>query len=76
LSRRTRALLLNARATIDVAPKVAKLMAAELGRDDTWINTQVDSFTTLARQYLLGPAPAQSGPAAAQSAPPSAQARS
>ena len=76
LSRRTRALLLNARATIDVAPKVAKLMAAELGRDDTWITTQVDSFTTLARQYLLGPAPAQSGPAAAQSAPPSAQARS
>jgi glycerol-3-phosphate dehydrogenase len=60
LSRRTRALLLNARATIEAAPKVAKLMAAELGRDDNWIETQLDSFTTLAKQYILGPAPAAS----------------
>jgi glycerol-3-phosphate dehydrogenase len=58
LSRRTRALLLNARATIEVAPKVAKLMAAELGRDENWIDAQIESFTTLAKQYILGPAPA------------------
>jgi glycerol-3-phosphate dehydrogenase len=56
LARRTRALLLNARAAIEVAPKVARLMAAELGRDEEWIKTQVESFTTLAKQYILGPA--------------------
>jgi glycerol-3-phosphate dehydrogenase len=82
LSRRTRALLLNARATIEMAPKVAQFMAVELGRDDTWIKTQIESFTTLAKQYILGPAPPQSVPAPAKSVPasgqavPSAQARS
>jgi glycerol-3-phosphate dehydrogenase len=57
LSRRTRALLLNARATIEVAPKVAGFMAVELGRDENWIKAQIESFTRLARQYILGPAP-------------------
>jgi glycerol-3-phosphate dehydrogenase len=56
LARRTRALLLNARATIEIAPKVASLMAAELGRDQAWVEQQVEDFTTLAQQYLLGPA--------------------
>jgi glycerol-3-phosphate dehydrogenase len=60
LARRTRALLLNARATIDITPHVASLMAAELGRDAQWVKTQVESFTTLAKQYILGPAPAGS----------------
>ncbi len=36
LSRRTRALLLNARAALAMAPAVARLMAAELGRDAAW----------------------------------------
>jgi glycerol-3-phosphate dehydrogenase len=52
LSRRTRALLLNARAAIAMAPRVAALMAAELGRDEAWQHAQVEAFTTLARQYL------------------------
>ncbi len=52
LSRRTRALLLNARAAIAMAPRVATLMAAELGRDEAWQRTQVEAFTTLAQQYL------------------------
>ena len=59
LARRTRALLLNARASIAIAPHVATLMAAELGRDAEWITGQVTSFSTLARQYILGPAPAR-----------------
>ena len=56
LARRTRALLLNARAAMEIAPKAARLMAAELGRDGRWIEDQVREFTTLARQYTLEPA--------------------
>jgi glycerol-3-phosphate dehydrogenase len=52
LSRRTRALLLNAAAAHDVAPKVAALLAAELGRDQAWIDQQVGEFQALARQYM------------------------
>jgi glycerol-3-phosphate dehydrogenase len=56
LARRTRALLLNARAASAIAPRVARLLAEELGRDETWIAAQVKSFTALAKQYILGPA--------------------
>jgi glycerol-3-phosphate dehydrogenase len=52
LSRRTRALLLNARAAIAIAPRVAALMAAELHRDEAWQREQVTAFTALAQQYL------------------------
>jgi glycerol-3-phosphate dehydrogenase len=53
LARRTRALLLNAKAALAMAPAVAKLMAAELGRDERWHNDQVDQFTALAQRYLV-----------------------
>jgi glycerol-3-phosphate dehydrogenase len=53
LSRRTRALLMNARASIEAAPKAAALLAAELGRDGTWQEEQVRSYTELAGGYLL-----------------------
>jgi glycerol-3-phosphate dehydrogenase len=52
LSRRTRALLLNARAAIEMAPRAAALMAGELGRDESWIREQVADFTLLAKGYL------------------------
>jgi glycerol-3-phosphate dehydrogenase len=52
LSRRTRALLLNAAAASEIAPKVAALLAAELGRDQTWIDQQVTDFQKLAAQYI------------------------
>jgi glycerol-3-phosphate dehydrogenase len=52
LSRRTRALILDARAAIAVAPRVAELMAAELGRDAAWAAEQVDAFTERAEGYL------------------------
>jgi glycerol-3-phosphate dehydrogenase len=53
LSRRTRALFLNARAAIEMAPAVASLMAAELGRDHAWIDSQLQQFRELAQGYLL-----------------------
>ncbi len=53
LARRTRALLLDARASRDVAPAVARLLAAELGRDDEWIESQVVRYRELAARYLL-----------------------
>ena len=53
LARRTRALFLNARAAIQMAPEVASLLAEELGRDDAWARNQVAEFQTLAAQYTL-----------------------
>ncbi|MEE2971776.1 MAG: glycerol-3-phosphate dehydrogenase/oxidase [Planctomycetota bacterium] len=54
LSRRTRSILIDAAAAAAVAPRVASIMAAELGRDQGWIDAQVDSFTALAEGYRLG----------------------
>jgi glycerol-3-phosphate dehydrogenase len=53
LARRTRALFLDARAAAESAPRVAALLAAELGRDDAWRDEQVRAFQTLASGYLL-----------------------
>jgi glycerol-3-phosphate dehydrogenase len=53
LSRRTRALFLNARAAIEMAPAVATLMAAELGTGQPWIDQQLGEFNELASKYLL-----------------------
>ena len=53
LSRRTRALLLNAQAAIELALPVARIMASELRRSEDWIQQQVSEFRTLASQYSL-----------------------
>jgi glycerol-3-phosphate dehydrogenase len=53
LSRRTRALFLNARAAIEMAPTVAALMAQELGAGQDWIDQQLREFHDLAAKYLL-----------------------
>jgi glycerol-3-phosphate dehydrogenase len=53
LARRTRALFLNARAAIEMAPDVAILLAGELGKDQAWIDTETQSFWKLATQYTL-----------------------
>jgi glycerol-3-phosphate dehydrogenase len=55
LARRTRALFLNARAAIAMAPEAARLMAAELGRDAAWQANQVELFNTVAQGYLARP---------------------
>ncbi|MBC2730619.1 glycerol-3-phosphate dehydrogenase/oxidase [Thiobacillus sp.] len=52
LARRTRALLLDARASIEAAPCVAALLAGALGRDAAWQAREVAAFTGLAQAYL------------------------
>jgi glycerol-3-phosphate dehydrogenase len=54
LSRRTRALLLNARAAVRAAAATAQIMADELSRDQAWAQEQVRAFSELAnRSYML-----------------------
>ncbi|MBA2746761.1 MAG: hypothetical protein H0U44_11095, partial [Flavisolibacter sp.] len=36
-----------------ICPEVASIMAKALGRDDHWIKSEVSTYTTLARQYIL-----------------------
>ncbi|MBD3813650.1 MAG: FAD-dependent oxidoreductase, partial [Betaproteobacteria bacterium] len=52
LARRTRALLLDARASIEAAPCVAALLAGALGRDAAWQAREVAAFTGFAQAYL------------------------
>jgi glycerol-3-phosphate dehydrogenase len=52
LARRTRALLLDARAAIEAAPTVADLLARELGRSDGWKLKDLANFQETARGYL------------------------
>lgn len=58
LARRTRALLLDADAALEIAPEVARLMAEELGEDEVWIDDQVAEFEAVAEGYQLHPHPA------------------
>ncbi|MEN8121556.1 MAG: glycerol-3-phosphate dehydrogenase/oxidase [Bacteroidota bacterium] len=53
LARRVRALFLDARASIAMAPEVAKIMAKELNYNKQWINAQIEEYTELAKSYLL-----------------------
>jgi glycerol-3-phosphate dehydrogenase len=53
LARRTRALLLDAAESIRLAPEVARIMAGELGKDEVWVQQQVNDYQQLAGQYLL-----------------------
>lgn len=55
LARRSRALLLNARAATDVAPKVAALLAEESQFDETWQRGQVENFQKIAAGYVATP---------------------
>jgi len=52
LARRTRALLLNAKVSIEAAPTVAAILAKELGRDAGWERQQIESYTALAKGYI------------------------
>ena len=53
LARRVRLLFLDARVAVDVAPQVARVMAAELGKDQKWIDRQVKAFTEVAENFVL-----------------------
>ncbi len=54
LARRTRALFLNSKAALRMAPKAAAVLAAELGRDAAWQKDQVAEFSRIAAGYVLG----------------------
>jgi glycerol-3-phosphate dehydrogenase len=53
LARRTRALFLDAKATLEAAPMVAELMRKELNLSEAWKEEQLRSFTFLAQSYLI-----------------------
>ncbi len=53
LARRTRALFLDARESIRIAPLTADLMASELGKRRKWRTAQTDAFEKLAHKYFL-----------------------
>ena len=53
LSRRTRAILLDARAAVDMAVGVAEIMADELKKSPKWQQEQVEKFKNLAQNYIL-----------------------
>lgn len=55
LARRTRILFLDAAAAMDMAPSVARQMAALFNRDENWINEQVHAFRQVAMHYVLQP---------------------
>ena len=53
LSRRVRALILDARAAMVMAPVVARIMARELDRNKEWEAYQVAEFKQLASGYII-----------------------
>jgi glycerol-3-phosphate dehydrogenase len=54
LARRSRSLLLNARASQEAAREVAAIMAPELGHDEAWQAAQVEQYTRLSQGYIFG----------------------
>ena len=53
LARRTRALFLDARASLEMAEETAALMATELQRDAGWAKQQTEAYRQLATGYVL-----------------------
>jgi glycerol-3-phosphate dehydrogenase len=52
LARRTRALFLNAKEAVALAPFAAKLLVLELGKDDAWERQQIEQFLLVANNYI------------------------
>jgi glycerol-3-phosphate dehydrogenase len=52
LSRRTRALFLDARAAMEAAPGVAALLSKKLNKDSSWEKQQIAAFIAIAKNYL------------------------
>ena len=55
LARRTRALFLNAKAAIEIAPQIAEILAEESNKEsaEVWIQEQIQIFGETARHYLV-----------------------
>lgn len=54
LARRSRSLLLNARASQEAAPAVAAILAVELKKDAAWANEQTEAYQRLSQGYIFG----------------------
>ena len=53
LSRRLRMLILDPMAALEMAPKVAEVMAAELGEKQDWIEGELAGFRKIAKKYII-----------------------
>jgi glycerol-3-phosphate dehydrogenase len=53
ISRRTRMLLLDAKAAKETAPVVAKIMAKEMNQNQNWIDEQILTFNSIADNYIV-----------------------
>jgi glycerol-3-phosphate dehydrogenase len=53
LARRTRALLLDAAASIEMSLEVARIIAIELGKNEPWVQQQVKEYKQVAKNYRL-----------------------
>jgi glycerol-3-phosphate dehydrogenase len=53
LARRTRSLLLDARASIKMAPEAARIISKEFGKNKKWEAEQIKEYTKLANEYIL-----------------------
>jgi glycerol-3-phosphate dehydrogenase len=54
VSRRTRALLLDAKESIRIVPLIAKVMAEEMHKDEKWIDIEIKKFNEVAKNYVMG----------------------
>jgi len=54
LARRFRILFLDAAKSVEMAPKVAAIMAGQLSRNDEWVARQLSDYEKLALGYLAG----------------------
>ncbi|MDR1160918.1 MAG: glycerol-3-phosphate dehydrogenase/oxidase [Tannerellaceae bacterium] len=55
LARRLRILFLDARAAVEMAPRVAAILAAERAKDEAWKEGELGAFKELASTYILSP---------------------
>lgn len=55
LGRRLRVLFLNSKAAIEMAPKVAEVLAEELHKDTQWKAKEIKKFISVAQNYLAEP---------------------
>lgn len=54
LARRTRSLFLDAAASIEAAPVVAKILASELDQNEEWQRKQIEAYQKVAKNFLFG----------------------
>ncbi len=53
LARRSRCLFLDVRAAESIAPAAARLMAAELKKDESWVSDQITQFSVTAKAFTV-----------------------